>query len=342
MVAKKMMHSKVHKFMVLFLVVFSLFFSFSSLIFATNYGSGTYGSGLYSAVVPSATASPVAGTYHANTSVTLTSPVNSSIRYSTIEIPTDCSSGTLYSTPILVTASQSIYVRTCDSSNNSSTSTFTYIVSGTTPIQSSGGGGGGVFIPIITSSKVTTPAVSTNPVAPALTVVIPIFTRTLTTKTKGEDVKSLQKYLKNQGYSITVIDGIFDSKTKDAVIKFQKANNLVADGVAGTDTIKAIKANSVKNENLIPINTNSSKYIFSKNVKFAYELNDETEVYQIQKYLNSHGYIISKTGVCSPGKENNFFGTLVKNALIRFQKANKLTPDGVFGEKTRKVMNLLK
>jgi YVTN family beta-propeller protein len=65
------------------------------------------------------------------------------------------------------------------------------------------------------------------------------------------------------------------------------------------------------------------------------------EVLLLQKYLNTHGFLIAKSGAGSPGKETNLFGSLTKGALIRFQKANKLTPDGVLGPLTRGRVNSL-
>lgn len=78
----------------------------------------------------------------------------------------------------------------------------------------------------------------------------------------------------------------------------------------------------------------TNHFVFTKSLKFGSDHNDTTEVNQLQKFLNSKGFIISSTGIYSPGKETKFFGTVVKNALIKFQKKYGLTPDGSFGPKT--------
>lgn len=57
---------------------------------------------------------------------------------------------------------------------------------------------------------------------------------------KGEDVKRLQKDLKQIGYSIGSIDGIFGKKTLEAVKKFQLVNKLNDDGIVGKNTCKAL------------------------------------------------------------------------------------------------------
>ena len=43
----------------------------------------------------------------------------------------------------------------------------------------------------------------------------------------GSTVKTIQQKLKNWGYYTGKVDGIYGSKTKSAVIKFQRKNNLV-------------------------------------------------------------------------------------------------------------------
>lgn len=60
------------------------------------------------------------------------------------------------------------------------------------------------------------------------------------------------------------------------------------------------------------------------------------EVKTLQQYLNAKGFTVSKTGAGSPGKETNFFGSATRAALIKFQKANKISPAvGFFGPMTR-------
>ncbi|MEI6352940.1 MAG: peptidoglycan-binding protein [Candidatus Nomurabacteria bacterium] len=50
------------------------------------------------------------------------------------------------------------------------------------------------------------------------------------------------------------------------------------------------------------------------------------DVKSLQVYLNTHGYLISKKGSGSLGKETNSFGPATKAAVIKFQKANKISP----------------
>lgn len=53
----------------------------------------------------------------------------------------------------------------------------------------------------------------------------------------GEEVRKIQKKLKELGYSVGSVDGIYGSRTKNAVIAFQKHCGITADGIAGPKTL---------------------------------------------------------------------------------------------------------
>ena len=57
---------------------------------------------------------------------------------------------------------------------------------------------------------------------------------------RGNEVSSIQKALKNRGYYTGAIDGIYGTGTKNAVINFQRDNGLSADGIAGKRTLAAL------------------------------------------------------------------------------------------------------
>lgn len=80
-----------------------------------------------------------------------------------------------------------------------------------------------------------------------------------------------------------------------------------------------------------------AKYVFKNDLRFGANHKD---VKELQKFLNTHGYVIAKSGAGSPGKETTYFGSATKAALIKFQKAKKISPaTGLFGPLTRKAFN---
>ena len=60
----------------------------------------------------------------------------------------------------------------------------------------------------------------------------------------GEEVKQIQTKLKQWGYYTGSVDGIFGSKTYQAVRKFQAKNGLTVDGIVGSQTLAALGINS--------------------------------------------------------------------------------------------------
>ena len=64
-----------------------------------------------------------------------------------------------------------------------------------------------------------------------------------TTETTGKtEPTEIQKALSEAGFYKGSIDGVIGTKTKEALRKFQEANNLKADGVCGPKTWEKLKA----------------------------------------------------------------------------------------------------
>jgi len=102
-------------------------------------------------------------------------------------------------------------------------------------------GGKPASLPPTTAPTVSTPTVATTPATtpkPKLTVPA----AGLKPGAKGAAVKQLQRALKSVGYSPGTIDGSYGPSTESAVKRFQQAQGLVADGIAGTKTLAALKA----------------------------------------------------------------------------------------------------
>lgn len=60
----------------------------------------------------------------------------------------------------------------------------------------------------------------------------------------GDTVKEIQQRLSDWGYYSGSIDGIYGSKTEEAVKKFQQTNGLTVDGICGSATLAAIGISS--------------------------------------------------------------------------------------------------
>jgi len=85
----------------------------------------------------------------------------------------------------------------------------------------------------------------------------------------GGEVKEVQRRLKNWGYYKGSVDGIYGTKTIEAVKYFQRKNGLKADGITGKATYSALGMNdSVKalegNKNSGSSYTNSDLYLLAK------------------------------------------------------------------------------
>jgi surface protein len=85
--------------------------------------------------------------------------------------------------------------------------------------------------------------------------------------------------------------------------------------------------------------SSNNTYNFTRDLETGMEGED---VKLLQQFLNNNGYTLTTEGPGSPGNETTRFGALTRQALIRFQQANNITPaQGYFGSVTRGVVNSL-
>lgn len=81
---------------------------------------------------------------------------------------------------------------------------------------------------------------------------------------RGEEVRQIQTKLKNWGYYTGQVDGIFGSKTLDAVKKFQRKNGLTVDGIVGPKTLAALGINSSSSSGGSSSSNNADLNLLSK------------------------------------------------------------------------------
>ena len=61
---------------------------------------------------------------------------------------------------------------------------------------------------------------------------------------RGEEVRKIQQKLKDLGYQVGSVDGIFGLQTQKAVLEFQRSKGLNADGIVGQLTLAALGLSS--------------------------------------------------------------------------------------------------
>ncbi|MGK7891480.1 MAG: peptidoglycan-binding protein [Leptolyngbyaceae cyanobacterium] len=132
---------------------------------------------------------------------------------------------------------------------------------------------------------------------------------------QGGQVEALQKRLSDLGYYSGPVTGFFGEMTEDAVIRFQQAQGLTADGIVGTGTATALRqaGNSPTRRANNPL---------------TLEVGDQgPSVTTLQNQLTQLDYY--------DGPVTGYFGSLTEAALIRFQSAQGLVADGIVGSATQ-------
>ena len=133
----------------------------------------------------------------------------------------------------------------------------------------------------------------------------------------GTAVSSLQQNLTTLGYYYGDVTGHYGNLTQQAVKKFQKAKGLTQDGVASTATLNAITS-ALKNAG-VDVGPGTVATTLREGDK-------GTAVTELQTMLKKLNYYY--------GSITGSFGSLTKQAVRKFQDANKLTVDGVAGPAT--------
>lgn len=134
----------------------------------------------------------------------------------------------------------------------------------------------------------------------------------------GDRVVKVQRRLQELGYFKSKATGYYGSQTQYAVQHFQRNNGLVADGVIGRKTQEA----------LVQTYPETPKPTTQPVVRFGQQ---SPTVLRVQRQLSSLKYYDWR-------KMNGKFDQTTKQAVMEFQKANGLKPDGVVGLKTHTLL----
>jgi peptidoglycan hydrolase-like protein with peptidoglycan-binding domain len=174
------------------------------------------------------------------------------------------------------------------------------------------------------------------------TTTYPYINATFVIGTKGPQIVELQKYLAGKGYMLSSLaTGYFGQITLSALTRY-KTDMLAKMNVSSFCPVgfKCIAQNSN-----ITTQPNVKIPQFTKDLKLA---SSDPEIANLQRFLNSKGFVIASVGAGSFGNETQFFGPATKNALTRFQNTNSTDilktkglyeGNGVFDQATRIYIN---
>lgn len=145
---------------------------------------------------------------------------------------------------------------------------------------------------------------------------------------RGQEVREMQQKLKEYGYLSGAVDGIFGKQTLEAVKKFQAANGLAVDGIAGPNTLNKLYQKTATSPN----NNSGSRGGESAPISRLLKVGSRGEdVRTLQNQLNALGF--------SAGKADGIFGSATRNAVINFQRSRGLAADGIVGPATVAAIN---
>jgi peptidoglycan hydrolase-like protein with peptidoglycan-binding domain len=138
----------------------------------------------------------------------------------------------------------------------------------------------------------------------------------LTIGSTGDEVSQLQRQLTDLGYYSGPISGYYGELTESAVREFQSGNGLAVDGVVGSSTLAALQQAQQ------PLSSSEP----DPNDGLLEQGESGTDVAELQRRLKNLNYY--------NGAIDGDFGSLTADAVLRFQRAQGLTPDGVVGPAT--------
>jgi peptidoglycan hydrolase-like protein with peptidoglycan-binding domain len=91
------------------------------------------------------------------------------------------------------------------------------------------------------------PAVEPEPAPQSETIVLEVSAgQPIGPQSPAEQVSELQRALVALGYKVGKPDGVYGAKTRKAVVKFQKAHKLKADGLVGQKTARIMNQELAK------------------------------------------------------------------------------------------------
>ena len=143
--------------------------------------------------------------------------------------------------------------------------------------------------------------------------------RSLDLNDTGSDVLAVQRKLQELGYYDGELTGTYGNLTKEAVRQYQKQNGLGADGIAGEKTQTKLLGAAGSTTSTATVTTTLR------------EGSSGNDVLTLQQKLKDLGYYT--------GELTGNYGSLTKEAVRLYQRANDLGSDGIAGPKTLSKLN---
>ena len=149
----------------------------------------------------------------------------------------------------------------------------------------------------------------------------------------GSSVRALQTKLKELGYYTGTVDGDYGDGTTAAVVAFQNANGLTADGIAGKATLNLLYGGSGggssgggTNPDVYAVTATTNGYTTIASNSGSSKAN----ITALQSSLSSNGYY--------SGTLDGDYGSVTVNAVKAFQEAKGLRVTGTAGPSTQRLL----
>ncbi|MEA5495785.1 peptidoglycan-binding protein [Limnoraphis robusta Tam1] len=139
---------------------------------------------------------------------------------------------------------------------------------------------------------------------------------------RGSEVSAIQSSLQSLGFFNSNVTGFFGPITREAVIRFQQSRGLSADGVVGSNTLAALGLSQPQNPPFPPI---------SRAVIGLGQGDSGPGVRDLQTRLRQLGYFNTEP--------TGNFGSITRDAVIRFQQVNRIPVTGLVSEETLVFLN---
>ncbi|MCD8510502.1 MAG: peptidoglycan-binding protein [Bacillus sp. (in: Bacteria)] len=169
----------------------------------------------------------------------------------------------------------------------------------------------------------------------------------LTLGDEGPKVKTIQQLLKDIGYYIHSVDGVYNEKTRNAIKLYQKDHGLMIDGIVGLETVThLVGTKTVVTDVSIPVDDGGTNVYTPPNVEGTVYINTSIrgasqpkddigdrsyfkfgdvheEIIELQELLSEAGYY--------SGVYDGIYGSTTQQAVRLLQREQGLMVDGLAG-----------